>query len=109
MVHYADSIVELYWPDIFSGFLILSETMAIAVCAANEAQGSVARPVPVTYAEVCTGFSPHEAHAHQAFFGWILPTIRTSEFTILQIVGLDAAVVRAPPPWTLFDLTSDSF
>jgi calcium permeable stress-gated cation channel len=41
------------------------------------------------------GFSPHEAHAHQAFFGWILPTIRTSEFTILQIVGLDAAVVRA--------------
>lgn len=40
------------------------------------------------------GFSPHEAHAHQAFFGWILPTMRTSEFTILQIVGLDAAVVR---------------
>jgi calcium permeable stress-gated cation channel len=40
------------------------------------------------------GFSPHEAHAHQAFFGWILPTIRTSEFTVLQIVGLDAAVVR---------------
>jgi len=38
------------------------------------------------------GFSPHEAHAHQAFFGWILPTIRTSEFTVLQIVGLDAAV-----------------
>ncbi|KAG2004616.1 membrane protein [Coprinopsis cinerea AmutBmut pab1-1] len=39
------------------------------------------------------GFSPHEAHAHQAFFGWIMPTIRTSEFTILQIVGLDAAVL----------------
>ena len=39
------------------------------------------------------GFSPHEAHAHQAFLGWILPTIRTSEFTVLQIVGLDAAVV----------------
>ena len=39
------------------------------------------------------GFSPHEAHAHQAFFGWIMPTIRTSEFTVLQIVGLDAAVV----------------
>lgn len=39
------------------------------------------------------GFSPHEAHAHQAFFGWILPTIRTSEYTILQIVGLDAAVL----------------
>ncbi|KAL0575714.1 hypothetical protein V5O48_006274, partial [Marasmius crinis-equi] len=40
-----------------------------------------------------TWFSPHEAHAHQAFFGWILPTIRTSEFTVLQIVGLDAAVL----------------
>jgi len=42
----------------------------------------------------CAGFSPHEAHAHQAFFGWVWPTIRTSEYTILQIVGLDAAVVR---------------
>ncbi|KAK0440975.1 hypothetical protein EV421DRAFT_1959520 [Armillaria borealis] len=39
------------------------------------------------------GFSPHEAHTHPAFFGWILPTIRTSEFTVLQIVGLDAAVL----------------
>ncbi|KZT00325.1 DUF221-domain-containing protein [Laetiporus sulphureus 93-53] len=39
------------------------------------------------------GFSPHEAHAHQAFFGWIIPTIRTSEFSVLQIVGLDAAVL----------------
>ncbi|KAH7890363.1 hypothetical protein F5I97DRAFT_16920 [Phlebopus sp. FC_14] len=39
------------------------------------------------------GFSPHEAHAHSAFFGWIMPTLRTSEFTVLQIVGLDAAVL----------------
>ncbi|KAI6026538.1 hypothetical protein BKA83DRAFT_4244721 [Pisolithus microcarpus] len=39
------------------------------------------------------GFSPHEAHSQSAFFGWILPTLRTSEFTILQIVGLDAAVL----------------
>ncbi|KAL5504873.1 hypothetical protein ACEPAH_7536 [Sanghuangporus vaninii] len=39
------------------------------------------------------GFSPHEAHAHFAFFGWIMPTIKTSEITILQIVGLDAAVL----------------
>ena len=45
------------------------------------------------YSPVPLDFSPHEAHARQAFFGWILPTIRTSEFTILQIVGLDAAVV----------------
>ena len=40
-----------------------------------------------------TGFSPHEAHVHGAFFGWILPTLRTSEYSVLQIVGLDAAVV----------------
>ncbi|KAI5477633.1 DUF221 domain containing membrane protein [Pseudohyphozyma bogoriensis] len=40
------------------------------------------------------GFSPHEVHDHQtSLFGWILPTIRTSEFTVLQIVGLDAAVL----------------
>ncbi|THH11632.1 hypothetical protein EW146_g7980 [Bondarzewia mesenterica] len=39
------------------------------------------------------GFSPHEAHAHQAFFGWIIPTLKVSEFTVLQIVGLDAAVL----------------
>ncbi|KAH9979789.1 hypothetical protein BJV74DRAFT_946869 [Russula compacta] len=39
------------------------------------------------------GFSPHEAHAHSAFFGWILPTLRTSEYSVLQIVGLDAAVL----------------
>ncbi|KAF8661641.1 hypothetical protein AX16_001283 [Volvariella volvacea WC 439] len=39
------------------------------------------------------GFSPHEAHAHQAFFGWIMPTLKTSEVTVLQIVGLDAAVL----------------
>lgn len=40
-----------------------------------------------------TGFSPHEVHSKSTFFGWILPTLRTSEFTVLQIVGLDAAVV----------------
>ncbi|KAF8483359.1 DUF221-domain-containing protein [Russula ochroleuca] len=39
------------------------------------------------------GFSPHEAHAHGAFLGWILPTLRTSEYSVLQIVGLDAAVL----------------
>ncbi|CAL1714678.1 unnamed protein product [Somion occarium] len=40
-----------------------------------------------------SAFSPHEAHVHQAFFGWVIPTIRISEFTVLQIVGLDAAVL----------------
>lgn len=39
------------------------------------------------------GFSPHEVHSKSTFFGWILPTLRTSEFTVLQIVGLDAVVV----------------
>ncbi|KAF8326836.1 uncharacterized protein EI90DRAFT_3281600 [Cantharellus anzutake] len=39
------------------------------------------------------GFSPHDAHAHTSFSAWILPTIRTSEFTVLQTVGLDAAVL----------------
>ncbi|OWZ67604.1 hypothetical protein AYX14_04653 [Cryptococcus neoformans] len=46
-------------------------------------------------------FSPISAHdpdAHYTpgtnrFFGWILPTLRTSEFTVLQTVGLDAAVL----------------
>ncbi|KAF8154622.1 late exocytosis, associated with Golgi transport-domain-containing protein [Crassisporium funariophilum] len=52
--------------------------MAAPLCAAYETQRC---------------FSPHEAHAHLAFFGWIMPTIRTSEFTVLQIVGLDAAVL----------------
>ncbi|KAG9092906.1 hypothetical protein FRC07_011566, partial [Ceratobasidium sp. 392] len=39
------------------------------------------------------GFSPHEAHVHNSFFAWIMPTWRTSEFTVLQTVGLDAAVL----------------
>jgi hypothetical protein len=47
----------------------------------------------VFHNEYPLGFSPHEAHAHGAFFGWILPTLRTSEYSVLQIVGLDAAVV----------------
>ncbi|CAE7079715.1 unnamed protein product [Rhizoctonia solani] len=39
------------------------------------------------------GFSPHEAHANQSFAAWIIPMWRTSEFTVLQTVGLDAAVL----------------
>lgn len=31
------------------------------------------------------GFSPHEVHDKQGFFSWILPTLRTSEFTVLQV------------------------
>jgi len=68
--------------------------MAALVCPPDETerQDSSHNPGASTH-QFPPGFSPHEAHAHQAFFGWILPTIRTSEFTILQIVGLDAAVV----------------
>ena len=50
-------------------------------------------------------FSPTPAHnpdlnttQGSRFFGWILPTWRTSEFTVLQTVGLDAAVVSAAGP-----------
>lgn len=38
-------------------------------------------------------FSPHEVHVNTSFFGWILPTLRTSEYAVLQLVGLDAVVV----------------
>lgn len=45
-------------------------------------------------------FSPTPAHSSDnqkasggRFLGWIMPTVRTSEFTVLQTVGLDAAVV----------------
>lgn len=48
-------------------------------------------------------FSPSTAHLPSdqetqgkpgsRLFGWILPTLRTSEFTVLQTVGLDAAVL----------------
>ncbi|GAA5932719.1 hypothetical protein JCM10213_006311 [Rhodosporidiobolus nylandii] len=39
------------------------------------------------------GFSPHEVHDQESFFGWLMPTLRTSEFVVLQLVGLDAAVL----------------
>ncbi|GAA5968552.1 hypothetical protein JCM11641_007678 [Rhodosporidiobolus odoratus] len=39
------------------------------------------------------GFSPHEVHAQESFFGWVRPTLSTSEFVVLQLVGLDAAVL----------------
>jgi hypothetical protein len=49
--------------------------------------------MPFVNSRLPAGFSPHEVHSKSTFFGWILPTLRTSEFTVLQIVGLDAAVV----------------
>jgi hypothetical protein len=82
----------------FSRVLILSNSMAFALCSSHETQRFVSHNTSESATQGLqqvdyTGFSPHEAHAQQAFFGWIMPTIRTSEFTVLQIVGLDAAVV----------------
>ncbi|GAA99842.1 uncharacterized protein L969DRAFT_91783 [Mixia osmundae IAM 14324] len=53
------------------------------------------------------GFTPHEVHdkslstdpstlaalSPTSFLGWILPTLRVSELSVLQLVGLDAAVL----------------
>jgi len=69
--------------------------MAVVICSTNQAERFICLwPFCLPSLTLYSGFSPHEAHAHQAFFGWIMPTIKTSEFTVLQIVGLDAAVVR---------------
>ncbi|KAH7084051.1 late exocytosis, associated with Golgi transport-domain-containing protein, partial [Auriculariales sp. MPI-PUGE-AT-0066] len=38
-------------------------------------------------------FSPHEAHLGNSSSAWIIPTIHISELSVLQIVGLDAAVL----------------
>ncbi|KAG8881367.1 hypothetical protein FRB97_009632 [Tulasnella sp. 331] len=38
-------------------------------------------------------FSPLDAHTNRSWFAWIIPTIRISEYTVLQSVGLDAAVL----------------
>ncbi|MBW0500114.1 hypothetical protein O181_039829 [Austropuccinia psidii MF-1] len=40
-----------------------------------------------------SSFSPHPVHLQSGLFSWILPTLKTSENTILQIVGLDAVVL----------------
>ncbi|PLW08716.1 hypothetical protein PCANC_22713 [Puccinia coronata f. sp. avenae] len=40
-----------------------------------------------------SSFSPHPVHLKSGFFSWILPTLKTSEHTVLQIVGLDAVVL----------------
>jgi hypothetical protein len=68
------------WPLLFAPRTKLKGTCRLLLCG-------------IFYNERPVGFSPHEAHAHNAFFGWILPTLRTSEYSVLQIVGLDAAVV----------------
>lgn len=94
VVYDAACAVHHHWPFLVLGILLLPNPLANPLCSAHKAQGFVAQQLrPKGCSSPCAGFSPHEAHAHQAFFGWILPTIRTSEFTVLQIVGLDAAVL----------------
>ena len=39
------------------------------------------------------GLSSPASSRQGNLFGWIIPTLRTSEFTVLQTVGLDAAVL----------------
>ncbi|WVQ74072.1 hypothetical protein IAR50_003655 [Cryptococcus sp. DSM 104548] len=61
-------------------------------------------------------FSPTPAHdsdsirssSSSRFFGWIIPTLKTSDFTVLQTVGLDAAVLLNfyKMAFTLFGLAS---
>jgi len=95
MVYNADPTVLCNWAPVVFVVLLLSNQVAASFRSPHEIEGysySLIAFQAINHA--CVGFSPHEAHAHQAFFGWILPTIRTSEFTVLQIVGLDAAVVR---------------
>lgn len=69
--------------------------MASIIRTADETQRyhSLRLLVVIFVKPLSAGFSPHEAHVHETFFGWIMPTLKTSEYTILQIVGLDAAVV----------------
>jgi hypothetical protein len=95
MVYYSAHNLCLHRPDLLSPLFLLPHTVASSFRSAYKAKGHVnPKYLPISVLIPDTGFSPHEAHAHQAFFGWIMPTIRTSEFTVLQIVGLDAAVVR---------------
>ena len=101
LVHDPVGIIDQHRTILFPGLLVLQDEMAVVICSPDETKRQAfSRNSTAPIHQPPPGFSPHEAHAHQAFFGWILPTIRTSEFTILQIVGLDAAVVcRMPAPF----------
>jgi len=98
LVHDSVGAIDQHWPVLFPGFLVLQDEVAAVIRSPDETERQDSSKNPTASAHQSTlGFSPHEAHARQAFFGWILPTIRTSELTILQIVGLDAAVVGGMP------------
>lgn len=55
------------------------------------------------------GFSPSQAHQAHSAWSWIVPTLRTSERVVLQIVGLDAAVgPELEPLLVLISLADDA-
>jgi hypothetical protein len=86
------------WNRFFSYIFLLSHEMAGLIRSQDQAKRYDRNPV--ARRDICANvalpaFSPHEAHMHQRFFAWIMPTIKTPELVILQIVGLDAAVVCA--------------
>ena len=108
LVHDSAGAVKHNRTFLFPGLLVLQDKMAVVIRSPDETERQGSSRHPTVSAHRPLGFSPHEAHAHQAFFGWILPTIRTSEFTILQIVGLDAAVVGGIPIPLRVELIIDS-
>jgi hypothetical protein len=94
LVHHSDCSFYRDWYYFVPALFLLSHKMASSFRSPYQAQRFMALMSILNFTSFnSSAFSPHEAHAHQAFFGWILPTIRISEFTVLQIVGLDAAVV----------------
>ena len=98
LVHDPAGTLNQYRTVLFPGLLVLQDEVAAVIRSSDETERQDPFQDPAASANRSPlDFSPHEAHARQAFFGWILPTIRTSEFTVLQIVGLDAAVVSDRP------------
>lgn len=108
----ADSIIHrsLCRHHVVSRFLRAQNAIKSSLCSENFVAWSVETMSNNTSygLRFVLGFSPHEVHTKNTFFGWILPTLRTSEFAVLQIVGLDAAVVRRVSPFPCCAST-DSF
>lgn len=88
--------LPVHRPLVLPHILLPPHTMAAGVYAENEAKGYIHFELELT-----TDFSPATAHVPDAeeltgfsrVFGWIVPTLRTSEYVVLQTVGLDATVV----------------
>lgn len=69
--------------------LVIGVTSFLAFCALRRKYTALFAP-----RTKLKGFSPHEAHSmDRNLFGWIWPTVKAGEIAILQIIGLDAAVL----------------